>query len=264
MPFAAAAWAGVCLAGFALSAGIRRALVSLLRLFVSWLDLAQGAPEVRAQLAQRLREYRIRGMSGPGNSVDRLVLQFSGLRITIEQGEASASAREPSPADFLYAAGSQTETGPLVRGSSASPAGAGASPDEAFLDAATLAALSALELGPLARFARSLASVGEWSPAARVARAYRAGLSAKAVLEGRTDYQASSLPVPTRNRIYVVARCRAEPQGFVTENFRTFLDRVPKDKVGRLEKFAVCHAFASRSEASAFIEASGRQWPQEL
>ena len=52
---------GACLAGFAFSAGIRRALVSLLRLFVSWLDLAQGAPEARAQLAQRLREYRLRG-----------------------------------------------------------------------------------------------------------------------------------------------------------------------------------------------------------
>ena len=208
-------------------------------------------------------------MSGAENSVDRLVLQFSGLRITIEQGEASASAREPSPTgSFILvegdSAGSQTETGPLARGSQASPSRAGSSPDEAFLDATTLAALGALELGPLARFARGLASVGDWSPAARVARAYRAGLSAKSVLEGRTDYQASSLPVPTRNRIYVVLRCRAEPEGFVTDNFRTFLGRVPKDQVGRLEKFAVCHAFASRSEASAFIEASGRQWPQEL
>ncbi|OLP74955.1 hypothetical protein AK812_SmicGene45344, partial [Symbiodinium microadriaticum] len=198
-------------------------------------------------------------MSGAENSVDRLVLQFSGLRITIEQGEASASAREPSPTgSFILvegdSAGSQTETGPLARGSQASPSRAGSSPDEAFLDATTLAALGALELGPLARFARGLASVGDWSPAARVARAYRAGLSAKSVLEGRTDYQASSLPVPTRNRIYVVLRCRAEPEGFVTDNFRTFLGRVPKDQVGRLEKFAVCHAFASRSEASAFIE----------
>ena len=202
--------------------------------------------------------------------MDRLVLQFSGLRITIEQRGASASAREPSPADSFVlvegeaATGSQTETGPLARGSSASPAEAGASSDEAFLDATTLVDLSALELGPLSRFTRGLASVGEWSPAARVARAYRAGISARAVLEGRSDYQASSLPVPTRNRIYVVLRCRAEPQGFVTDNFRTFLDRVPKDKVGRLEKFAVCHAFASRSEASAFVEASGKQWPQEL
>ena len=51
---------GACCAALVLSSALRRAVVSLLRFLVAWLDFAQGGPDLRAHLSRRLGEYRLR------------------------------------------------------------------------------------------------------------------------------------------------------------------------------------------------------------
>ena len=57
---AAGCFCGACLAALALSSALRRAVVSLLRFLVAWLDFAQGGQDLRAHLSRRLGEYRLR------------------------------------------------------------------------------------------------------------------------------------------------------------------------------------------------------------
>ena len=54
---------------------------------------------------------------------------------------------------------------------------------EQFLAADTAFALAALQLGSLESLAANLGTAGDWSGRTRVARAYRAGLSAREVLD---------------------------------------------------------------------------------
>ena len=209
-------------------------------------------------------------MSSDRGAVERLVLQLRGLRISIERSATPPEDREASPAESFElveaepTTSAQASTGPLTGEDSSSRRPSGPSPAEDFIEADSAAALEALDLGPHESFTRNIAAVPGWTARARIARAYRAGLSAAAVLSGKQSYQSSSLGLPVKNRIYVVLRCAARPAGFVCENYRTFISLVPKDSGGRLERSAVCHAFPSRAEAQAFVQGSGRAWPQEV
>ncbi|CAE7804751.1 unnamed protein product [Symbiodinium microadriaticum] len=160
--------------------------------------------------------------------------------------EATFNGRRKRPG-FYWTAGE----------ASTSRVSAARSTDTEFLAASTAEALAGLTLGSLSSLARGIAALENWTAEARIARAFRAGLSAASVLSGAQDYQARSPVLPTRNRIYVVLRCSSTPGGFVTDSYRTFATRVPKDGVGRLERTAVCHAFASRAEARAFVQGCG-------
>ncbi|OLP99118.1 hypothetical protein AK812_SmicGene18347 [Symbiodinium microadriaticum] len=188
-------------------------------------------------------------MSREDPALERLTLQLSGFRITIER----ASAEPPSPTgSFILVnedsgSGAQASTGPLAGEASTSQASRGRSSDDDFLEATTAEALAALSLGSFRDLARGIAALENWTSEARIARAVRAGISAAIVLSGARDFQERSPPLPTRNRIYVVLRCSSTPGGFVTEAYKTFAARVPKDGVGRLERAAVCHAFPSRT-----------------
>ena len=87
-----------------------------------------------------------------------------------------------------------------------------------------LAGLNILELAPLARQLR--ASVQGWSPLARVGRAYRAGVSHRAILRGDFGRAVSSPTCPIRNTLYIALRCRSHLQGFWTSDLGAFLARV--------------------------------------
>lgn len=105
------------------------------------------------------------------------------------------------------------------------------------------------------------ASHPEWTGRARLARAFRAGVSAHLVLLGR-DGAVPSPAVPFRNSIYLVLRCHRYPRGFWTSSYKTYIEEVG-DRPG-LEAGSVNHAFASRAEASAYLAGANQQWPREL
>ncbi|CAE7921921.1 unnamed protein product [Symbiodinium sp. KB8] len=184
-------------------------------------------------------------MSSERGAVERLVLQLRDLRISIER--TPPAERDPSPAESFElveaepTTSAQASTGPLAGEASTSQRPEGLSPVEDFIEADCVAALEALNLGPHESFTRNIAAVPGWTARARIARAFRAGLSAAAVLAGKQDYQSSSLGLPVKSRIYVVLRCAAKPYGFVCESYRTFLSLVPKDSAGRLERSAAGH-----------------------
>ena len=206
-------------------------------------------------------------------AVDELVVQFRGLRISITSDSdlpaaVSPTASSPAGSFTLVEApteGAQASSGPLA-GEAASLPEELAEPSvaEDFLAVATPEELEALRLGPYCRLARGLGTVGSWTPRARIARAYRAGVSAGFRLRGDREYIVSSPAFPLRNRLYVVLRCDARPQGFFTDRFRTFEENVRRDRYGRLEHWCICHGIASRSEAEAYVGGAGTEWPQEL
>ena len=113
--------------------------------------------------------------------------------------------------------------------------------ENALLDSTTAEGIGACELGPLRSLAAGLAPSGSWTGQSRVARAYRAGLSAFLVLEGAREVQVSSPSLSLRNRFYVCLRSQAYPQGYFTTSYRTFIRHCPHDRDGRLEQGSVSH-----------------------
>ena len=212
-------------------------------------------------------------MSEEDGSLEELTLQFSGLQITIRRSGTSVSGSAPSGRERPSAvssspSASQASTGPLA-GERASDSqgrrlGNLSLAEDTLLHASTLDELLAFDLGAHLHLCRGLSAGAPWTPQARIARAFRAGIAARLVLAGVTDYQQASLAVPFRNRCYIVLRCRAYPRGFYTEELATFRRHVPKDSAGRLEQGSVCHAFASRAEATAFAAGAQAPWPAEL
>ena len=188
------------------------------------------------------------------------------MRITVER------EREPEPTSSLTLRSSgsfEIVEGPLAGEARLSGSGRSSRPasvldEEAFLAATVFGDLGALDLGPHTPLAWGLHPAGLWSGRARIARALRAGISARRVLAGERDFQHPSPSLGTRNRVYLVLRCRAHPTGFFTESARTFFSLVPHEPDGRLETGAVCHGFPSRSEALAFAAGAQASWPREL
>ena len=221
-------------------------------------------------------------MSVPPDSVEELTLTFAGLQISIRRAPSSSTAaeagvglaesREDLSADLLPSpptTSSQTVTGPLAGEASSQPprdrAGGLSSAEEELLRAETVGELVQFDLGANRHLARTLGAVGDWTPEARIARAVRTGIGGYLVLTRVRARPARSPPVPElRNRCYIVLRCAAYPSGFYTERLGTFRRFVPQDQQGRLEADSISHAFASRSEAVAYIYGARAAWPVEL
>lgn len=194
-------------------------------------------------------------MSSGSGWLDRLVLRFRGLRITIEPADDPTETADSGEASE---SGARTSTGSLDW-EVVSPEPAGEAPtsyfrlltqsEEELLASEAPEAIGEFELGPLRHLASGLAAVGPWTPEGRVARAFRAGISAFLVVEGARLVQASSPPLALRNRFYICLRSRSQPEGFVTTSFRTFLLHCPREAGGRLD---------------AFLEGARTQWPREL
>ncbi|CAE7214213.1 unnamed protein product [Symbiodinium sp. CCMP2592] len=133
------------------------------------------------------------------------------------------------------------------------------------LEAAVLAAFSAealeaLDLPQLRALARRLTGAGgEWSGTARVARAYRAGLGAKAHLNGGHKISSPTLP-GLRNSFYIVLRGPSHPEGIWTKSYQTYAAAVrpvggPR---GSFDSASASHSFPSLAEAEAYLLGAGR------
>lgn len=103
----------------------------------------------------------------------------------------------------------------------------------------------------------------EWSPRARLGRAYRAGVSAARVCRGAFHRQAKSPSIPFDNFIYVVLQCRAFPEGFCTTSFALYIELVTEDGAD-FDPTSVSHSFPTCVETIAFLQGAQRQWPLEL
>lgn len=104
-----------------------------------------------------------------------------------------------------------------------------------------------------------------WSPRARVVRAFRSGVSALRVLNGDFDKQVRAPALGVSNNYYIVLRCRQYPSGFFTASFDLYC-RILKQHSGggELEPGSVSHSFPTVCEVEIFLRGAHRQWPQAL
>ena len=117
---------------------------------------------------------------------------------------------------------------------------------------ATLAGLRIPELVPLAR-KLSGASTG-WSGAARVARAYRAGVGARLILEDEACKIESPPVSGLRNCYYIVLRAPGHPEGLWTRQCRIYVAAVA-------DKNSQTSSFARESASHAYLLGARRAWP---
>lgn len=101
-----------------------------------------------------------------------------------------------------------------------------------------------------------------WSPKARIARAFRAGVIAGRRLNGIVLHE-NSLTIPLRNSYYICLRRAAGGPGFWTCNYARYHQAVVGPD-GRLCDWSISQGFPSRAEVEAFLVGSRRPWPREL
>eukprot|EP00434_Breviolum_minutum_P044673 symbB.v1.2.039927.t1/scaffold6870.1/size28492/3 len=145
------------------------------------------------------------------SAVETLTVQLAGLELTI-------TARRLPGGDSGFASSTSFE---LVSSGAAQAETSVIDPADGFslewIERQALAATTAQQCADFARLlpfldplvAKLSASSGEWTPAARIGRAYRAGVLAGLRLSGRTS-ELDSLSVPFRNIYYVVLEALRE------------------------------------------------------
>ena len=109
------------------------------------------------------------------------------------------------------------------------------------------------------------ASDPDWTPAARIGRAYRAGVLARLRLADQVP-GLDSLSVPFRNVYYIVLRGAPGAEPCWTLKYSIYLDRVGGRDPSRNTGFAqdsISQALPSHAEASAFLAGANRPWPPQ-
>lgn len=204
----------------------------------------------------------------PGDIIDSLVVQFGDLQLSITVRNtgtgASGSHRlqivsgatpefslvsgEATPASTLPVADSTVVTSEL---------------EQAAIAAVTPAALAGLNLGFLDQYRHRLrGSDSTWTGAARIGRAFRAGVVARLRLLG--EYRDETTPgVPFRNQYYIALRSRSGGPAFWTTSYGEFCNRTCIVGSHDFDPASVCHAFASHAECSAYLAGAQQGWPQE-
>lgn len=131
------------------------------------------------------------------------------------------------------------------------------------IQATTPARLSQLTLPFLtALVGRLRAGHAEWSPSARIHRAFRAGVLARRRLDGNFQEE-DSLAVPFRNCYYICLREAGHQSGFWTTDYGIYIERVGGPS-GRLHPDSISQALPSQVEAQAFLVGARRPWPRRL
>ena len=105
----------------------------------------------------------------------------------------------------------------------------------------------------------------DWTPAARVGRALRAGISARRVVLGLFPTQAISAALPFENQVYICLRdCRTD-EGWWTTRYNIYWGNIadPNTDEDRFFPGSVSHAFPSFVEVEVFLRGALRQWPPE-
>ena len=136
--------------------------------------------------------------------------------------------------------------------------------------AALLAARSptdfeALDLGPVQHLIRRLRSASAgWSPAARLGRALRAGVSARQVLDGVLGCVQAGPPISLPNKVYCVLRGTPGVGAGWTNSAQIYFAAVSGGPGCTFHPDSISHAFPTVTEAEAFFIGCRVQWPAEL
>ncbi len=198
--------------------------------------------------------------------VEEVTVQLGNLEITIRVRQLGGSSETSSVSGFELV-GPETRASAVVlpiadldRGSASS---APPSLEQRVLEASSAEALAGLPLEFLGHLRKKLTAADPvWSPAARIGRAYRAGLVARKHLDG--EYCDKCSPhLPIRNTIYLVLRTPGFLTGFWTGDFSVYQRLVincPEAKNG-FSPTSVSHAFPTRTEADAFLAGAQCVWP---
>eukprot|EP00438_Fugacium_kawagutii_P032233 Skav231693 [mRNA] locus=scaffold597:1127874:1128491:+ [translate_table: standard] len=123
--------------------------------------------------------------------------------------------------------------------------------------------LSLLFLGFLTGRLRATGS--EWTPRARIARAFQCGIAAGRRLSSETCSFAAQA-IPFRNTVYVVLRV-PDLEPFWTSSYGTYISAVGSQSPPSGSEFhpeSVSHAFPTKAEAEAYCVGARRPWPRQL
>ena len=136
--------------------------------------------------------------------------------------------------------------------------------EDSSIAASTPESLAALPLDFLGHLVGQLRGADRvWTPRARIARAFRAGVLGRRRLDGHLQEEVSP-SVPLRNTIYVVLQARCGGLGFRTTNYGTYIRGVGADSPSSgFDSYSISHAFASRAEAAAYLAGARKPWPIE-
>ena len=200
----------------------------------------------------------------PGDPVEEVTIRLAGLELSIrvrEIGATSSGETGELPAGFELVSSAQTgEPDPLPEVRQIPLA-----VEQSLLAATTSRAFSGFNLEFLTRFANKLRGLDrDWTPKARVVRAYRAGLIARRRLEGEVlDH--SSPGTPYRVSYFLILRSPRHPSGCWTTDYGRYLTAVgPSSSNQTFADSSVSHGFASHAESEAFLVGAARPWPRHL
>lgn len=221
-------------------------------------------------------------MSGTGRSVEELTIQLGTLQLNIRSSSSVGAGSEvpsfvlqsspcssfSSPFAGPWAAGASRLTATGVQSPVVEADFAGGEPSpwtrawkDLLIAAQTPEELAALDCTPVDHLLQRLrATAGQWTPAARLVRALRAGVIAAERLIGRRGFP-SSPPVPLANKFFVVLRgAPGRPRGF-TEDASLYFRSVCAGGPGEVHPDSISHSFPTLAEVQAFCIGAGEGWP---
>lgn len=204
-------------------------------------------------------------LSRSRSEVEEVTFQLLGLEITVTARRVSPAA-EPSPSspsvgvtlNRVVEPGPPTPSGFIL---GYDPVDQGLI--EQTLDTRTPAALHLLPIDFLNYLVNQLRSnSNQWTPRARIARGFKAGIQARLRLGGEV-FEGSVASTGARNHYYICLRGPNHPLGFWTTDLARYLAQVQTIR-GEFHDSAVSHGFSTRAESEAYLVGAGRPWPPLL
>lgn len=206
-------------------------------------------------------------MLGPSadDSVESLTVRIANLELTISVRQLSPRATSSTGFELV----TDLPTVPSVQPTQAAPEEPlvifDFSPalERQAIEAITPRALEALHLNFLQYLVVKLRSGAQgWSPKARIARAFRAGVLAGKRLSGEAPEE-SRPAIPFRNSYYICLRRAGGGPGFWTCDYGGYIRAVGSPE-GGFDSRSISHSFPTRAESEAFLVGAKRPWPLAL
>ena len=203
--------------------------------------------------------------SGSADSADieSVTVQLAGLDITLTARRvggtttvAASAAAEPID--------SSAAQSPWVDTTLVDPYQISVELEQEAISARGPAALAAINLPFLTYLVPRLrATNSDWSPVARLSRAFRAGVIARRRLNGEVLDEVSE-GIPYRNTFYICLRTAGNcTTGFWTGGYAIYWSRVRSNEVDDFHPDSISHAFPSRAETQSYLHGARRGWPPE-
>ncbi len=182
------------------------------------------------------------------------------VRVSVRARPTTTEDRPSQSSELVLDASVAPGADPLT----SDPFGISIELEDRVLAADSVSELAVLVLPFLTHLERQLrGGDSQWTPRARLARAFRAGVAAFRRLNGIITEE-SSLATPYRNSIYIILRAPSLPSGGWTGNYSIFINRCGGSGHHSFDSSTVCHAFATRAEGEAYLCGARRRWPSLL